>query len=69
MTTTHFRNGVSNQTPGNPLFEFPYLDPTKYTIDPTATVAPTATIQDTSQALTSGLSLLLKLAQEVQPKH
>ena len=31
MTTTHFRNGVSNQTPGNPLFEFPYLDPTKYT--------------------------------------
>jgi hypothetical protein len=31
MTTTHFRNGVSNQTPGNPLFDFPYLDPTKYT--------------------------------------
>jgi len=31
MTTTHFRNGVSNQIPGNPLFEYPYLDPTKYT--------------------------------------
>lgn len=30
MTTTHFRNGVSNQTPGNPLFEYPYLDPFKY---------------------------------------
>lgn len=27
---THFRTGVSNQVPGNPLFEFPYLDPTKY---------------------------------------
>ena len=30
MTTTHFRNGVSNQAPGNPLFEYPYLDPFKY---------------------------------------
>ena len=30
MATTHFRNGVSNQTPGNPLFEYPYLDPFKY---------------------------------------
>ena len=27
---THFRTGVSNQVPGNPLFEFLYLDPTKY---------------------------------------
>jgi len=27
---THFRTGVSNQVPGNPLFQFPYLDPTKY---------------------------------------
>ena len=30
MPTTHFRNGVSNQIPGNPLFEYPYLDPFKY---------------------------------------
>ena len=30
MATTHFRNGVSNQEPGNPLFEYPYLDPFKY---------------------------------------
>lgn len=30
MATTHFRNGVSNQAPGNPLFEYPYLDPFKY---------------------------------------
>jgi hypothetical protein len=28
---THFRTGVSNQVPGNPLFQLPYLDPTKYT--------------------------------------
>tara|TARA_R110002020_G_scaffold2488_1_gene11660 strand:- start:6482 stop:7192 length:711 start_codon:yes stop_codon:yes gene_type:complete len=30
MATTHFRNGVSNQEVGNPLFEYPYLDPFKY---------------------------------------
>ena len=30
MPTTHFRNGVSNQVAGNPLYDFPYLDPFKY---------------------------------------
>lgn len=30
MVTTHFRNGVSNQIPGNTLFDYPYLDPFKY---------------------------------------
>ena len=30
MATTQFRNGVSNQAAGNPLFEYPYLDPFKY---------------------------------------
>ncbi len=28
--TTHFPNGVSNQTLGNPLYKYPYLDPFKY---------------------------------------
>jgi len=27
---THFTNGVSNVSPGNPLYEFGMLDPTKY---------------------------------------
>jgi hypothetical protein len=30
MATTHFTNGVSNQTVGNPLYDYPYLDPFKY---------------------------------------
>jgi hypothetical protein len=30
MTTTHFTNGVSNQTVGNPLYDYPYLDPFKF---------------------------------------
>ena len=27
---THFPNGVSNRTKGHPLFNYPYLDPSKY---------------------------------------
>jgi|TARA_R110002050_G_scaffold22181_1_gene60771 hypothetical protein len=27
---THFPNGVSNQVKGNPLFNYPYMDPFKY---------------------------------------
>ena len=27
---THFTNGVSNRAVGNPLYEWGYLDPTKY---------------------------------------
>jgi len=27
---THFRNGVSNQAVGDPLYDYPYLDPFKY---------------------------------------
>jgi len=30
MTTTHFTNGVSNQTVGDPLYDYPYLDPFKF---------------------------------------
>ena len=30
MATTHFTNGVSNQTVGNPLYDYPYLNPFKY---------------------------------------
>ena len=30
MPTTHFKNGVSNQVAGNPLYDVPYLDPFKY---------------------------------------
>lgn len=30
MATTHFTNGVSNQTVGNPLYDYPYLDPFKF---------------------------------------
>ena len=27
---THFPNGISNRTKGHPLFNYPYLDPSKY---------------------------------------